>query len=348
MRASRRCWTNYLECFAVLAGVCVVACGGCSKPNSEVVICREEGPTPVDAAEVVRNTLAGLQHHELQALWAFLPPSFRSDVEKLTHEIGERLDETSWRPFVATCQKAREVVSLLIKQFEGKDQAMDEPDRELIARLRDLEQLLFAIQKSDLSDVARIRQLDGRRFLSQISHAFQSAAAHEALKGAGLGNDSFSTLREVTVELTESAGDTAVLTVQWPGQEPTQHKFVRVEAHWIPQTLAEAWSTEFPKVREQCLAWADELRVNPEPWHARLREIDQLLDELAATKSLAEARQVWQAGASRLVVEWFGISRPEPPQTEVISVESSPPTKPARVKKPDTEVLLPDEPEKEF
>ena len=131
--------------------------------------------------------------------------------------------------------------------------------------------------------------------------------SHGALGDTGLGGNSFARFGDVKVELSEAKEDSALLTVQWPGQEPTRHEFVRVEKRWIPKSLAEAWPTEFPKVREQCLAWADELRTNPEPRHARLRELDELLDELAETKSLAEARQVWQDGASRLVVAWFGL-----------------------------------------
>lgn len=342
MTASRRCLVNRFEFLLVLGGLCVVAMGGCSKPATEVIVSAEP-PAPPTADVAVRNVLAGLQRQELQTLWGFLPPSYRVDIEKLVHEFGERLDEKSWGPFVRTCRKARLVTSEIVAK-SGK--SASEADRDLITRLRRVHQLLSTLSESELSDPVQLRHLDGLRFLSETGNRLIMAMSSGALGDAGLGQDAFSQFGEVKVELLESSGDSAMLTMQWPGQEPTQHKFVRVEDQWIPQSLAEAWPTEFSKVREQCLGWADELRSNPEPWHARLREIDQLLDELAATKSLAEARQVWQAGASRLVVEWFGLSSPEQPQMEVLSVESPSPTKPARVKKPDTEVLLPDEPDK--
>lgn len=342
MTASRRCLVNRFEFLLVLGGLCIVAMSGCSKPEPEVIVCAE--PPAVATADVaVRNVLAGLQRQELTMLWEFLPPSYRGDVEKLVREIGERLDEKSWGPFVRTCRKARQVTSELAPK---SDEAANESDRELIARLRSVEQLLNALSESELSDPSRLRHLDGARFLSGTGNRLIAAMSSGALGNAGLGKDAFSQFGEVKVELSELAGDSALLTVQWPGQEPTQHKFVRVEDHWIPQSLAETWPTEFPKVREQCLAWADELRSNPEPWHAKLREIDGLLDELAATKSLAETRQVWQVGASHLAVEWFGAIPVESPKSEEIPISSPPSAKPARVKKPDTEVLLPDEPQK--
>lgn len=346
MTVSRCCWKFRIKFLAVLISLYVAAAGGCSKPVSEV-IGRAEAPAPATADEAVRNVLAGLQRQELQALWEFLPPAYRGDIENLVHEFGEQLDEKSWEPFVATCRKARTVISQLIRRSDESGEAANDSDRKLVAQLRDVEKLLATLCERELSEVARLRELNASRFLAGAGNQLIAAVSHGELGRDGMEGGTFSHLGEVQIGLSESTGDSAVLTVQWPGQEPTRHRFVCVEEHWIPQTLAEAWPTEFPKVRERCLAWADELRSNPEPWHARLREMDQVLDELAATKSLSEARQVWQAGASRLVVAWFGVTTiPDSPKSDTIPIEPPPPSKPARVKRPDTEVLLPDEPEK--
>jgi len=338
----RRLSMSRTELLAVLIGLFAVTIGGCSKPESKITVATQAKATAT-ADEAVRHVLARLQRQELQALWEFLPPSYRGDVEKLVHELGEQLDDKTWEPFVRICRKARQVTSDLIAKSE---KTANEADRDVTTRLRTVHQLLNELSESELSDPNRLRHLDGLRFLTGTGKRLITAISSGALGDVGLGQDAFSQFGEVKVDLLESPGDSAVLTVQWPGQEPTQHKFVRVEDHWIPQSLAEAWPTAFPKIREQCLAWVDELRSNPEPWHAKLREVDLLLEELAATKSLAEARQVWQIGASRLAVEWFGAIPVESPMSQESPINSPPPAKPARVKKPDTEVLLPDEPQK--
>lgn len=349
MTVSRRCLAVRFEFLlalsGLLAGLFVVAVVGCSKPESEVIVCAE-GPASPEADVAVRNVLGGLQRKDLRAMWEFLPPSYQADVQELLQDIGKRVDEKSWGPFVATCRKAHLVTTQIIRRQDESGEVANDSNRELVAKLRDIEQFLKVVCESELSDVARLRHLDARRFLGGTGNQLVEVISHGTLSDSGLGTDVFSQFGAVNVELLESIGDSAVLNVQWPGQEATQHKFVRVEKCWIPKTLTEAWPMEFPKVREQCLVWADDLRVSPEPWHARLREIDQLLDELAAIKSLAETRQVWQAGASRLVVAWFGITISESPKAEGIPVDSPPPVKPARVKRPDTEVLLPDEPQK--
>lgn len=342
MNASRQLLRHWTALLTVAAIFCLSVNHGCSKSEPKPTV--SLGPkVPTAADEAVRNVLAGLQRHDLRTLLEFLPPSYRGDIQELVRRFSIRLDDRSWKPFVTTCQKARKVVAQLARSSGGTGDELSEADRKLVAQLHGIEQLLQAVCESDLSDVARFRRIEVFEFLSQTGNSFLVAASHGALDGAGLESDPFSTFSDVKVESLESAGGTAVLNVQWPGQEPTRHNFVRVEDQWIPQSLAEAWSTEFPTVREQCLAWADELRSNPEPWHARLRAIDGLLDELAATKTLAETRQVWQIGVSRLAVEWFGGMVVDPSKAADIPIESSQPLKPARVKRPETELLLPDE-----
>lgn len=345
MTALRRCLAGWIEFMAMLVSLCVVTSGGCSKQES-LVCALPEPQSPATADEAVRTVLVGLQRQELEALWDFLPPSYQNDLQKLVNEIGERFDEGSWKPFARTCNKARDVVRQISERRAISTDSPSEPEAEPSINWFAVNQFLDAFCDSQLANFGRQHGLDVRRFLVHTGNKLVAAFSHGALGDTGLGGNSFARFGDVKVELSESKEDSAVLTVQWPGQEPTRHEFVCIEKHWIPKSLAEAWPAEFPKVREQILSWADDLRANPEPWHARLREIDQLLDELAATKSLAETRQVWQAGVSRLAVAWFGATISEPPKKEEIPVESSPPAKPVRVKKPDTEVLLPDEPEK--
>ena len=379
MTSSRLSWVFRIRLLAAIVGLCVGLNAGCSKPaeppgkhletapaapdhadDGSVQICvggfrRNPLPDVGDAGphklghypdDAVRRVLIGLREQKLGELWRFLPDSYREDIQKLVRDVSGRLDEKSWGPFVSTCQKARTVVSKIVRELDKSDQPLSDSDKELAVQLRAVEKLLTALCDSELRSVSAMQAMLVDQFLNSTGHSLLAALSEGALGDAGDGGNTFSQFGKVKVELVEAGQNSAVVSVQWPGQEPARNSFVRVQSHWIPQTLSEAWPTEFPKVREQCLAWADQLRSNPEPWHARLREIDVLLDELAKTKSLAETRQVWQAGVSHLAVEWFGAISVESPMVEEIPAESPPAAKPARVKRPDTEVLLPDEPQK--
>jgi hypothetical protein len=304
-----------------------------------------ETTPPATADAAVRLVLQELQSQDLRPLWDFLPPSYRSDVEQLLHDFGNRLDEKTWEPFSATCRKAHSVTTQLVQRFGETTDSATDADRQLLVTLRQMEQFFKTLCASELSDVTRLRKLEVRQFLGGAGRQLVAAWSLPGLNGPTAQSELFSQLRQVHVELTASSGDTAVVSVTWPGQPPTQHSFVRVDQHWIPQTLAEAWSIEFPQVRTQVLAWADELRANPEPWHARLRDVDQWLDDLAKTSSLDEARQVGQAGLARWLVAWLGLPRPDSSNAEPVPVDPRLSDTPKRIKPPDTEVLLPDEPE---
>ena len=341
------CSAPRLGWLAVCVGLAIGMNSGCSKPEAAKPPGVSESPASQSspgADEAVRRVLHGLEKRQSRALWEFLPPSYRRDAQRLVRDVAERLDEKSWGPIVATWQKARQVLpqklSSLALPKSGDERG---PGTNLPFDPRALSQLLDAIGDSELSDLQRLRSIELDRFLDQTGDKLLATLGRIAVGDAnGSADDPFSQFGKVQVELISSGVGTGVVRIRWPEQEPTTQEFVRVEDHWIPKSLAEAWPAQFAEVRERSLAWVNEVREHPGEWHARLREIDRWLDELAATKSDADIRQVWQAGVSRLAIAWFGDLSP----SDTTPRNEAAPPKPARVKRPETEVLLPDEPAK--
>ncbi len=345
---ARHHWRNRLGWLAVCVGLSIGMCGGCSKPVAVKPPSVPESPanqTSPGADEAVRRVLRGLEKRQSRALWEFLPPSYRRDVQRLARDVAERLDEKSWGPFVATWQKARQVLPQKLNSLTPPKSGDNERGTGTSVPFNPaaLAQLLDAIGDSELSDLQRLRPIELDRFLDQTGDKLLATLGRIAVGDAnGSVDDPFSQFGKVQVELVSSNGETSVVRIRWPEQEPTTQEFVRIEDHWIPRSLAEAWPSQFAEVRERSLAWANSVREQPDEWHARLREIYQWLDELAATKSDDHARQVWQSGVSRLAIAWIGVATP----TDLTPRDDATPAKPARVKRPETEVLLPDEPGK--
>lgn len=346
---TRKRWMNRLGWLAVCVGLSFGMNAGCSKPEAakppEISKSAASQSLPVQADEAVRRVLHGLEKRQSRALWEFLPPSYRRDVQRLARDVAERLDEKSWGPFVATWQKARQALPKKLSSLTPAKS--DDNERGAGTNLpfdpAALAQLLDVIGDSELSDLQRLRSIELDRFLDQTGDKLLATLGRIAVGDANVSaDDPFSQFGKVQVELTSSSVGSGVVSIRWPEQEPTTQEFVRIEDHWIPKSLAEAWPAQFAEVRERSLAWANRVREHPDEWHARLREIDQWLDELAATKSDADARQVWQSGVSRLAIAWFGAASPA---DSTPRGEAAPP-KPARAKRPETEVLLPDEPGK--
>lgn len=340
-----------IAAFAILVCVTSIADIGCSKRQPDPSTSSQpSGSSEVDAKpavradQAVRQTLDGLQRQEALALWEFLPPSYRRDAQTLMRDVASRLDEPAWQPFVSTVTKARQVLArqghLLTEPESGNTSDPASTPTLTPAAIGRLRRLLDAIGDSELSDLRRLRTIEVAPFLDKTGAELLATFGRAVVSAEAQGStaDPFARFKEVEVELVSSSVTSAVVKVRWPGQPPTEHDFVFVEEHWLPRTLAEAWPAQFPAVREQCLTWANELREHPEFWHERLSEIDQLLDELDTAKTPTAARQVWQDGIARLVWTWSQSSALPNADTP-----GNPPQKPARVKRPDTEVLLPDE-----
>lgn len=363
MSDTRHCWLDRVAIFAMLICMTSVADIGCSPresapvPNSKPNGSSDAQPKPAARADqAVRQTLDRLQRQEARALWEFLPPSYRHDVQTLARDIANRLNEPAWQPFVSTLTKARQVLARRGDLLSGPESDRDPQAASSVsltpAAIARLRRLLDVIGDSELGDLSRLRTIEVDRFLDKTGGELLTTFGRVVVGAEAQGStaDPFARFGEVEIELASSSAERAVVKVRWPGQPPTEHDFVCVEEHWLPRTLAEAWPIQFPAVREQCLAWADELREHPESWHARLREIDQLLDELDATHTPTAARKVWQDGIVQLLWTWSQSSalpdtapQPNPAPQSNADTPGHSPAKPARVKRPDTEVLLPDE-----
>jgi len=348
MRENRHRWMNRLGWLAVCVGLFIGMGGGCSKPEAAKPPSVTESPVsqPVPGAdEAVRRVLLGLKKRQSRALWEFLPPSYRRDVQQLARDVAGRLDERSWGPFVATWQKARQVLPKKLSSLAPPKNSDGETDLTTSAPFNPaaLAQLLDAIGDSEFSDLQRLRSIELDQFLDQTGDKLLATLGRIAVGDSNVGDDDpFAQFGQVQVELISSENGIDIVKIRWPGQEATMQNFVRVEGQWIPQSLANAWPAQLAELRERSLEWANSLRERPGEGHARLREIDHWLDELAATTSDADARQVWQAGVSRLVVTWFGAV----PSADSTPPEDVAPRKPVRTRRPDTEVLLPDDPGK--
>src|SRR5439155_18160887 len=91
---------------------------GCSNRGREAPGVPAESPTAtVDfsqpatrADDAVRRVLDGLRQRKVRAVWEFLPPSFRGDVQQLVRNVAARLEERTWQHTVAVWQKARKVL----------------------------------------------------------------------------------------------------------------------------------------------------------------------------------------------------------------------------------------------
>lgn len=338
---------------ATTVGLAAFFVGGCSElPPQNPVTTSESHPTAVAdgtnasktlaADEAVRRVFQGLQTRQARAVWDFLPPSYRADIQQLVREVSSRLDERSWAKAVAVLRKARRVLS---DKREVWSNVGTKPNSGVSSesQLAVLVRLLNVLGKSELTDWQRLQEIDVGRFVEVTGHEILDALAPPVSEHSQ-ASDPFANFSKVEVTLVSADDELAVVRLRWPGQQPTDYDYVLVEQQWLPKSLADGWQTQIDELRTQCLAWADDSREHPERWETRLNELDRWLDEFAQAKSTTEIQTVWQRGWSQISAVWLGV----PLKSAAQNNSENPPTKPTATNKtktkiPDTEELLPDE-----
>jgi hypothetical protein len=316
------------------------------------------------ADEAVRRVLDGLRQGKARAVWDFLPPSYREDIQLAVRDMALRLTEKDWRQFVAVAKKARRVLSEKQPALLGTDVYLDRPSR--LAILLDLDALvriMDVVSESDLSDLQRLQTIDVGRFLDtsgdKLLQAFAELSAQIPASKLAIvtrkepTSDPFGGLESIQVMLVSSAGDQAVVRFNFGTQPRNDYDFIRVEGHWLPKLLADGWESGLAETRRQCLTWADDLCEHPESWQAHTAAVDGVLDDLDGATTTEESQRRWQLGLQKLVTEWLGSPQAtsDSPSVEATETSSNPSrsgekavTTPRKIKRPDTEVLLPDEP----
>ncbi len=321
--------------------------GSASAHHSQTETSQEPAAALKDSADVaVRQVLSGLQQRKVRAVWDFLPPSYRAEGQQLVRDVAAKLDERTWKRTLTVWRKAQSV--LRAKTADWKSVAVSDKTSDITETRRQLADgllsLLDCLEKSELAELGRLREIDLGHFAEATGGDLLRVLVQIPLGGQATSAP-FAVLSRVEVKLVSESKDQAVVRMQWPGQDATEHSYVRVEGHWLPTSLVEGWPSGLAEVRMQVFAWADSLRDHPEAWESRLSNIESWLDELASSKSDEQSQLVFQRGLAQVVAIGFGAA----PATS-LSPESADKPQSANTSKkskiPDTEELLPDDPQK--
>lgn len=337
-------WTPLLE-----VGLSLLAFCGCSDsvpttPNETTSPIQSTAPNDVAADVAVRQVLDGLQKQNARAVWDFLPPAHQNEIQQLVRDFASRADEATWNRLIRIVRRTSQALKKMPAPPTDSNAENNATDSAVIVRNPALlAKLLEIAAASDLGDRTRLQAADVGHICettgSDLLRLFEESSSDS---GSANESDSFAKLSQVEVRLVTASGNTATVTVRWPGQEPIEHLFVRVDGHWLPKSLAESWPIEFAAVRQRGLDWADSTTRQREVWNTQLQTAERLLDDVEAAPSAATAHQRLLAGATQIVVAWLGQSSNLPSESDHLSPSESA-TKPLRKSKvPDTEQLLPD------
>ncbi|MGH7127681.1 MAG: hypothetical protein ACREIV_03870, partial [Planctomycetaceae bacterium] len=302
----------------VLLAFVLAGCGSSESENDDDA--RKQPPAESGpAADVaVRTAIAGLRNDRPEALWEFLPPSYRRDVNGVVRTFALHVDEELWTAAVELLRRLAELMQTrqedilsypLLANNERADVAA------LAAQWDDVAGLLRVVAHSGLSDLERLKTFDGGEFLA--GDGGEMIRQFRAVSQVVNQTDPFALLDGAEVELVESSGETASVRITTPDGQSRAHRFVRVEGHWVPEAWATDWDQSIAerKLEIETLLHPNVVAQRKPEVLALLNQANTVAENLAATQTREEFHSVLTLQFLPLALSAGSRLRPEAPAT---------------------------------
>jgi hypothetical protein len=249
--------TQPLKFFApplLALALCLSACGkkseapeGSTAPTEEVTI-----PEQPDAA--IKLILTEVGKGNGLVLWKAMPASYQSDINAIARLAGTKIDAEIYDRLFATISRSADVLNKQ-KEFVFNSTLGGEKDPDAVAQMRaawpSVMELVQTLTRSSLSSAAGLQSFEGESFFKQtVSSVLQNMDALAKLQPES-DQPLLSELGESEINLLASTENEATLEITAPGQETETETVVKVEDRWVPQEMAESWTSQIAGARTQ-------------------------------------------------------------------------------------------------
>ncbi|TAJ15845.1 MAG: hypothetical protein EPO68_12170 [Planctomycetota bacterium] len=295
---------------AVIAGGAVAYFApGCSKSSPPV----PPASPALKADEAALVLQRGLGQRDLAKVWDGLPPAWQQDVTALVQDFASRMDPAVWNRTAATARKATGVLKdkrAFVLDGPAIGLALDLLDDKRAPAAYDALVAGFdALANSELADLEKLKQFDGRAFAAGAGARVLASAAELS----GLSEDSSlhtwlergSTAR---AKLLADGDARAIVELTRDGEEKVEQVWVKVDGRWVPQQLADEWPNLIAQGRElvDALAAPEAPKLKGALIQA-LPVVDGFLDRLADAKTQGEFDSAVRGGALTLAGTFSGM-----------------------------------------
>jgi hypothetical protein len=238
----------------------------------------------------VETIVENLNSGKTEVIWEAMPRSYQEDVNSLVSDFAGKMDEELWSKGFGVVRKLIEVTRkqkdfIFNTPMMNEFQEVGEQKDLLFEKWDDITEGLDILEKSEFSDLDKLKKFDGQKFfsgtlkkMSKIGDGFEDIP----------GFSEKVSLSDLKVEKTEQKGDEATLKITI-AEEITEQKMVKVEGRWVPKDLADKWKETMDSARESLSEMSQEdMWKDKTKYLSLIAAVDTVLDQLIKAKTQAE------------------------------------------------------------
>ena len=297
----------YVGVPALMFGLIGLGCGQGTSSSHASSIEEDSGqwiPQPAipapSADRAVQDVIDGVANGNIYVVWDALPKSYQDDVTEIVHGFAAKVDAELWNKGFET---ARKVTTMLESQ---KDVILAMPNLHESSKF-DVEVAsnhwdrvvapIKTITNSPMADLHALRNIDIREFLGTTGARLISdmvALSEISTDGAA---SRIAAIGSVRATLVNQDGESAVVRLEAPGEQPSEESFVRVEGKWIPSEMARKWSEGIGEAMAKLAEMsADDMQAMKPHVLQVLASIDGVLDQMNQASTADEFKQATKMG----------------------------------------------------
>lgn len=248
---------------------------------------------PLGPAESMQALIDGVGNKKMDAAWNFLPASYQTEVNGLVKEFAGKMDPEMYHGSFQAAQR----ITKLLKDKKGyileneTITGLNIPPEQLDQFWGPTVTVLDSIVQSDLSNLDKLKNFDGGKFLSTTGNQLaENVMVISNLIPAKEGEASMSDkMKQAKVTTVSTEGDTAKVKIEVPGEEPKEVEMVKVEDKWIPKNLADNWKSKMDELQKQIASLTPEkVTAQKEQTLAGLKKINEVLAQLEKAENSKE------------------------------------------------------------
>ena len=256
---------------------------GCGKKAEEATAVTI--PVAPDAA--IQNVITEFAKGNGGIIWQAMPTSYQTDVSDLLHLAGSKIDPELYDKSFATIARLAEVIdqqqALILNSSFMQDRSAEEM-AQLEAALPTIVDLVGTITSSELASITGLLNFNGQDFFDTTVSQFTQYA--ETL-GQLAGEESMlSNYMNTVVTAVEVDDLQAILLTTFPGKEPVEQAFTKVEQQWVPSEMASDWAAKIAEATAELEATSmEDIAANKPQMMGVLTMIDGVLAQIAAAET---------------------------------------------------------------